>query len=351
MAKIQTDSLFLYSHQSEASVLNAIKHPISLCAHQSVSVARGRLARILLVIVLGVAGLTFQVKGELIFQNGFEGGTAAWKEVPANIVMSSVSREGSNSVHFLPVVDGKRSELTILDGAGNYAWGTEYWVGFSVQVIKPNLGFGIICQHHSTPGSNGGGVDWDHSSGENSFTILTKNGNLDIRTATIPDNVNGVTIGTRTNAQTGAATWGTASTSIPYVTNRWYDFVLHFRLAPDTNGIMEVWVKDTVTGVTNKLFNVTNGVTVYRYDSGKSASSSTAGDSNRSGLPKTPVNFQKIGLYYGTGSAVRGGEVLYDAFRIWKGPGGSYSTVAPGSTASSEPDKVNATPVNVQGLK
>jgi hypothetical protein len=84
-----------------------------------------------------------------------------------------------------------------------------------------------------------------------------------------------------------------------------------------------------VTGVTDKLFNVTNGVTVYWYDSGKSASSSKAEGVDRSGLPKTPVNFQKIGLYYGAGSADRGGEVLYDAFRIWKGPGGSYDAVAP----------------------
>jgi len=309
--------------------LNVILQLASSSAIQTEPMSQNRVVAILLAIFACVIGVIVPVSAELIFDNGFEGGTAAWKEVPANISLSDVSREGSNSVRFLPVADGRRSELTIVDGPGNYAWGTEYWVGFSLQVIKPNQGFGIICQHHSTPGVVDGRVDWDHSSGENSFTIQAKNGKLDVRTATIPENVNGATIGSRTNAQSGAATWGTAVAGIPYVTNRWYDFILHFRLSPDTNGIMEVWVKDTVTGVTNKLFGVTNGVTVYRYDSGKSASSSTAGDSNRSGIPKTPVNFQKIGLYYGAGSAVHGGEVLYDAFRIWKGAGGSYHIVAP----------------------
>jgi hypothetical protein len=309
--------------------LIVIQQPVSSSAIQIGPTARNRVVAILLAIIACVTGVIVPVSAELVFDNGFEGGTAAWKAVPANISLSDVSREGSNSICFLPVADGRRSELTIMDGLGDYAWGTEYWVGFSLQVIKPNQGFGIICQHHSTPGVVSGGVDWDHSSGENSFTIQAKNGKLDVRTATIPANVNGTTIGSRTNAQSGAATWGTAVAGIPYVTNRWYDFILHFRLSPDTNGIMEVWVKDTVTGMTNKLFDVTNGVTVYRYDSGKSASASKAGDPDRSGLPKTPANFQKIGLYYGTGSADRGGEVLYDAFRIWKGPGGSYETVAP----------------------
>jgi hypothetical protein len=49
-----------------------------------------------------------------------------------------------------------------------------------------------------------------------------------------------------------------------------------------------------------------------------------------SGQPKTPVNYQKIGMYYGAGKEGVGGQILYDAFRIWEGPGGSYAAVAPG---------------------
>jgi len=72
---------------------------------------------------------------------------------------------------------------------------------------------------------------------------------------------------------------------------------------------MEVWMNG------EKVVDVQAGPTVYAYDS--------------SGQPKTPVCNQKIGIYYGTGNEAIGGEMLYDAFRIWEGPGGCYAAVAP----------------------
>jgi hypothetical protein len=247
-------------------------------------------------------------QGGLIFDNGFEGGEAewqksgAWAPVPANAYSSTLSREGARSVGFRPVADQVRSEFTIRNGLGAYEWGVEYWMGYSLLVVRPTGGFGIISDQHTTPHSVDGKTDWRTPSGECTFLIKIKGDQLEIHTATDPAKV------LVTPAR--SATSGTKSVSRPFVTNQWYDFVLHFRLATDATGIMEVWLNG------EKVVDVSGGPTVYANDT--------------SGRPKTPGSFQKIGMYYGAGNAADGGEILYDAFRIWKGPGGSYTAVAPG---------------------
>lgn len=286
----------------------------------------------------------------MVFENGFEEEAADWDDsgpwqpAPANASSSTISREGAKSVRFQPIQGGKRSEFTLAGGFGDYDWNTEYWVGFSVRIIQPNDGFGHIIQHHSKPrqGANGK-PDWTYVSGENSFTLDATSAGFVVRTATDPSKVNGETAHGHVRTQSGSSSWGTVSTAPkPYVLNRWYDFVLHFRLTPNNTGIMEVWMKDTVTSVTEKLVNVTAGITVYAYDSGKIQAANPAEWVD--GQPKTPKNEQKIGLYYGTGNEAVGGDILVDAFRIWKGPGGSYEAVAPGGTPPPSPP---AAPSNV----
>jgi len=261
-----------------------------------------------LALLLSLSVATSPASAEPVFDNGFEGGeaewqkTGVWAQVPANAYSSTFSREGARSVGFLPVADQVRSEFTIRNGLGAYEWGTEYWMGYSLLVVRPTGGFGIISDQHTTPHSVNGKADWRTPSGECTFLIKIRGDQLEIHTATDPAKV------FVTPAR--SATSGTKFVSRPFVTNQWYDFVLHFRLATDATGLMEVWMNG------EKIVDVPGGPTVYAYDT--------------SGRPKTPVSFQKIGMYYGAGNAAEGGEILYDAFRIWKGPGGNYAAVAPG---------------------
>lgn len=267
------------------------------------------IASLLLVSLFSLPWAAIPASAELIFDNGFEGGevewqkSGVWAQVPAKAYSSTISREGARSVGFLPVADQVRSEFTIRNGLGAYEWGTEYWMGYSLRVIRPTGGFGIISDQHTTPHSVEGKADWRTPSGECTFLLKLRGDQIEIHTATDPAKVL-VTPGR-------SATSGTKSVSRPFVTDKWYDFVLHFRLATDATGIMEVWMNG------EKIVDVQGGPTVYANDT--------------DGRPKTPVCTQKIGMYYGAGNAAAGGEILYDAFRIWKGPGGGYAAVAPGA--------------------
>ncbi|MFI0429284.1 chitobiase/beta-hexosaminidase C-terminal domain-containing protein [Mariniflexile sp. HMF6888] len=236
-------------------------------------------------------------QAQLIFEEGFEDGIDAWKPAPANYSFTDMSREGIKSIRFLPVAGDKRSELVINDGFGQFDWGTEYWVGFSLRIVQPTYGYGVICQHHSIP------MQWDEfGSGPNSFTIkIIDDKNLEIRTSTNASNVDVI-------PGSDSAGWGTQSVTKGYSVGTWYDFVLHFNYALDETGFIEVWMNE------EKVVDIT-GPTVYRYD--------------RGGRLRTTQQYQKIGMYYGTGNESVAGELLYDAYRIWKGEGGSYADVAP----------------------
>ena len=237
----------------------------------------------------------------LIVDDGFENGIEAnWRAVPAFFKFSSKSREGNQSIHFLPDLNGgKRSELVLKNGKGRFHWGEEYWSGFSINVQVPVKGYQIISQHHSSPGVGADGeADWSVAAGGNSFTMKTTNGNFVFYTATNPDRVNQGPTG-------GGATRGSVSVTRPYTVNKWHDIVLHFRNATDSTGIMEVWMDG------QQVVNV-RGPTVYRFD--------------MAGRPKSPVQHQKIGMYHGTAEPI--GEILYDAFRIG-GADASYQDVAP----------------------
>ncbi|MEE9327091.1 MAG: heparin lyase I family protein [Cocleimonas sp.] len=244
----------------------------------------------------------------LIFDDGFENGntgwsdSGSWKKVPANVVSSNNAREGNKSVHFLAVSNQKRSELVLRKNKGTYQWGKEYWVGFSINVLDAPDGYNIISQHHSAPHlkEDGSGSDWSCGSGGNSFTLLAKNGNFDIRTSTNPS------YATKLHSS-GNALWGSQRVSKPYQLNQWHDFVLHFKYATGNTGFMEVWLDG------EKVVNKHNTTSVYLYD--------------ECDKPKNPKQYQKIGSYYGNDN--KAGEILYDAFRIGNSQA-NYSDVAPG---------------------
>jgi hypothetical protein len=257
------------------------------------------------------------VSAQIIFDSGFENGisdwsdSGIWKQVPANAVSSNISREGDKSVRFLPVNDNKRSEFTIRTGQGTFDWGEEFWVGFSVYIVEHPTGFRIISQHHSTPHllpGGGGSADWSCTAGPNSFIVLAKDDNFLIRTSTNANNVNTV-------PPIGSASWGLQEVSRPYQLNQWYDFVLHYKYTLDNTGFMEIWLDG------DKIVDKHDTPTVYKYD--------------LCGEPRASRQYQKIGMYYGTGN--QGGEILYDAFRIGKENSG-YDDVAPsgGTLATDE---------------
>lgn len=329
-------------------LLSDLAQPLSAALHGS--------ARLLAALAFSVAALTTQATAALTFGvapaplGGFEAGASdwaadgsgPWRQAPANALsITTAPREGLRAVKFLPKAGEIRSEFTLNDNLGVYNWGTEYWMGFSIRVIQPVPGNAAILQHHSTPATVNNVVDWDHHSGENSIAISTRvtTGGQDYFQVSTSTNASLVNVVPSQSAYSGHVN----ATPYNYTRNRWYDFVIHFRLATDTTGIMEVWIKDTVTGVTTKKVDVVGSPTVYRYDSGIS---STAGVPNRAGLPKTPKHQQKIGMYYGPN--VSGGEVDYDSFRIWQGAGGSIAAVSPvvGGTAPNAPTGLTATPAS-----
>jgi len=248
-------------------------------------------------VILTLAG---NISADLIFEDSFEEGLSKWRPVPAVAELTSTSREGDHAVLFKANPDSKRSEFVIDSGEGKFAWGEEYWIGFSIMISVQPKGYRIISQHHSTPGpGQDGKPNWDCVAGANSFTIVAHDGVFSISTSTNPDL-------TFVVPEKGAATGGTISVDQPFVLKRWYDFVLHFRYTNDNTGFFEIWVDG------KKIVDVHDNPTVYNYD--------------LCGEDKTPEQYQKIGIYHGTEQQV--GEIVYDAYRIGD-ENSSYEEVAP----------------------
>jgi hypothetical protein len=153
-----------------------------ICCRQSVPLVRSRNRALAWIVSLSV--WVIPVTAELVFDNGFEGGeaewqkTGVWAQVPANAYSSPIGREGTRSVGFLPLADQVRSEFTIRNGLGIYEWGTEYWMGYSLLVVRPTGGFGIISDQHTTPHSVDGKADWRTPSGECTFLIKIRGDQL-----------------------------------------------------------------------------------------------------------------------------------------------------------------------------
>ena len=230
---------------------------------------------------------------KLLFYDGFESGTHTpnWALSLQNLdgvagfsVTRAFARSGTFAAHF----QADRSRRSELSGAPNsgYVWGREYWVGFSMMVPVATPA-GILSQHHATPGiGSDGKTDWSCVAGPNGFTIVSNDGKLDLRTTTTASLVN-------TTPAIGSALWGTSvKASVPLVVGKWYDFVLHFKYAPDSSGFFEVWLDR------KQLFSH-KGVTTYTKD--------------LCGKNRTERNYQKIGIYTSSGGT---GAVVYDEFRI-----------------------------------
>ncbi len=262
---------------------------------------------------------------QVYFDNGFEGGegidwssNGPFRPVPAFVSSSSISREGDKSVHFVPDKSGKRSEFTLLSN-GVFNWGEEYWIGTSFMFLTKFDGYGSFFQHHGTAS------DGHDLSGPSGITFTARGDNIAVWTTTRAENVH-----KKMKSKGGSLTGTQRVYNKPYVLNKWYDLVIHFRYALDQTGFYEVWLNG------EKIVNLHNTPTAYKYEL---YHPSVVGPKTEAEVRAAkPIYYQKIGNYHGP---ARKGEILYDAFRIGKGSSVTYEDVAPaGGTLAVEDDKL-----------
>lgn len=188
---------------------------------------------------------------------------------------------GTYSARFTLTSD-RRAEIQIVPPSSvGYDWGTEYWVGFAVNVTQDIDYWGVFLQHHATPND----LDWGCTAGPNGISMFQDGTDLVISGSTNASLVN-------TTPGHGGADWGHVelySTTIQI--DHWYEVVMHFKYATDATGFWEIWIDGT------KVVDW-SGVTTYNRD--------------LCGLTRYPVNYQKLGTYANSGSD---GQVLYDNFR------------------------------------
>ena len=254
----------------------------------------------------------------ILFENGFEGGpeidwstitgsTTPWRGTPVTAASSDSSREGNMSIHFIPGdSSSSHTMLQIREGSlSRLSWNVEYWIGFSFNIVKhpSDSVHCLINQHKSVPhllpdSSN----DWTTNAGPNAFAIvLAEPGKFGIRTSTRSNLVDSI-------PAIGSALWGTNLTEVSYELNKWYDFVINLRYAPDSTGFIKVWVND------DKVVEYLNQPTVYKLD--------------MSGNPRDTFQYQSIGINYGKGNGSNALEVLYDSYRLGN-EYSNYKEVAP----------------------
>jgi hypothetical protein len=197
-----------------------------------------------------IAVLPHGVRTELILEDAFESGSMdLWRpEGGGTIEVSDVrSRAGDRSLHFLHT--NYRCEVTANSGLGVFDWGTEYWVGLSIYLVdwdSASSGWNTLVQTHTVPGNQ----DWDNCvSGDNGCTVHANRTALTFHAQEVPD-----PNATPTTGAIGPTAWETVRES-----NRWYDWVFHFRFSPDSDGFIEAWVDgEQVADIT--------GANVHRVD-------------------------------------------------------------------------------------
>ena len=187
--------------------------------------------------------------------------------------------------------------------------GTEYWLGWAYKIVTDTDDLRPFIQIRQIPGSS-----------TNAFTMrCTSSGQITINTSTDP-------------AYADVAVGGSGGAHQEYTyTDRtlgqWHVLVMNVNWHYQ-NGFIKVWID-------GDLKVDKTGTTTYRRDS------------NGDILPGQI--YSKIGPYPSTYAKI--GEIHYDRYRIWEGPGGSYEAVHPlglspaGQVASNEIAKKKTTAI------
>jgi hypothetical protein len=218
-----------------------------------------------------------------------------------NATIVGNAREGTGAVRFTKDAGGSRSEIVINGNNRYYQWDQDYWVGYSMKVVEQVSGFGIVSQHHARPS---GGVG---SAGNNAFSITTVDADtFRFYTSTDPAQVNDNPGSTAALGNSPVGTQVTIQNDSQYVLGEWNDIVLNFRLSENNTGYYRIWHNGFL------IYEIVNSPTAYLFDA--------------DGTLKDREDYQKLGIYYGSAGT---GIVDFDAFRVWKGAGGTYEDVSP----------------------
>lgn len=238
----------------------------------------------------------------------------AWKaDISSNSIASQLNlvgnaREGNyaisiviNSNNYRNEI-GAQSDVNVTPARFGLEFGQEYWLGYSMKIVDlaNEGGWNIMGQ------MRGYSNDEANAIGKTNFFTLQANtsGGLIFGFSTDPAEVNNTPSGCAICSQKMYNTYIDGS-PIQYAIGQWFDIVLHFKLEWDNTGYLEAWHNG------KKFVDIPAGPTVYRYDA--------------AGLEVKRWMTRTIGIYTGGGGI---GEVHYDAYRLWKGPG-TYETVSP----------------------
>ncbi|PIB23017.1 heparin lyase I family protein [Maribacter sp. 4G9] len=171
----------------------------------------------------------------------------------------------------------------------------EHWIGFSIKVKEAAENSRVYAQFRNMRPE--GSPDYG---GVNPVTLRQgPQGKMYFATSTDKKMVDEI--------QSSGASTGTENTYFNYKLDEWIDIVIHWELDP-TDGFLEIWVNG------EKIVDKT-GTTTYRY-------------ANVSGIPYTGEIKHTIGVYWSSKNTPKG-NVYFDEYRVWKGPG-TYEDVVPG---------------------
>ena len=244
------------------------------------------------------------------------GAWTAANSKPARLNLVGNAREGAFALAVNIIPTDYRNEIGINADAGSpgavrdpkdarfgITFFDEFWMGYSMKIVDlaDEGNWNIMSQVRGYANNLSGTVGKT-----NFFTMQAVGNNLRLGFSTNPNAATIIPNGCAVCDQIYYDDY-LDGTPILYQLGEWIDIVMHFVLDWDSDGLLEVWVNG------KKVVNIPAGPTVYRLDA--------------AGLQVEPYMNRTLGIYTGNNGT---GEVHYDAYRLWKGPG-SYQIVAPGA--------------------
>jgi len=230
--------------------------------------------------------------------SGRNGDPQLWETNGATANLVGNAREGTGAVELPMESDNERNEMNV-DALFFDAWNEEFWIGFSFKIVEPLPSSRLFMQIRCKA------IDPDSPTVNPIGFRQESPGKWYIQTATDPNyyDVAPVPFG-------GAGSYTESSNLIDYVQGEWNDVVIYWKpnsVGNSSDGDVKIWVNGEV------IVDKSNTTTVYRR--------------SVDGVIIDDFFAPKIGPYAGTLDRV--GVYHYDAYKVWKGAGGTYEDVSP----------------------